>query len=301
MSKSIAKKLLSMAIVVLMIAISTVYAFAVETEEIVVQAEPDLQVLGDTLTLKDNQVMYTTYNLNDNHQWGVCLSNNNEDGDSITRMFRDCVDEPLVVNTEEGASYDLHTISSSSMAGSQTVKFDTTGGEYVKVRAKLSAVSGYFNEDGSHTTSRHTFYFGDVEYDGKSEYTSVLAIKSGGVITGVAPDKNGFVEFYVCTDINVSTNYFTDYSWEIYQETGGVIFGGGGGTNGGSVHGFRIGSVDGDYGVYIKDATKVQMYVSKLAEFDDMQEFRTDVDRDGKVNIIDATKIQLYVSKYDYE
>lgn len=300
MSKSIAKKFLALAISVLMIAMSTVYAFAVETENVLVQAEPDLQVLGDTITLKDNQVMYATYNLTENHQWGVNLSNNNEDGASITRLFRDCVDEPLVINTEKGASYDLYTISSSSKGGAQTVKFDTTGGEYVKVRAKLSAVSGYFNEDGSHTTSRHTFYFGDVEYDGKSEYTSVLAIKSGGVITGVAPDKNGFVEFYVCTDINVSTNFYTDYSWEIHKENDGITYGGGGGTNGGSIHGFRIGSVNGSYGVYIKDATSVQMYATKLMAFDNMQKFRADVDRDGKINIVDATKIQLYVAGYKY-
>lgn len=294
------KKLLSLTIAVLLVIMSTVYAFAVETEDVLVSAEPDIQVLGDTLKLKDNQVMYTTYNLTENHQWGIYLSNNNKDGASITRMFRDCVDEPQVVNTEKGTSYELYTIDDSGMGGSQTCKFDTTGGEYVKVRAKLNAVNDYFNEDGSHTTSRHTYYFGDVECVGKSEYSAVLAIKSGGVITGVAPDKNGFVEFYVSTDINVSTNYFTDYSWEIHEETGGIIYGGGGGTNGGSVNGFRIGSVNGSYGVYIKDATYVQMYATKLMAFDDMQKFRADVDRDGVVNIVDATKIQLYVAGYSY-
>ncbi len=301
MRKSLAKKLLSLVICILMIVMSTVYAFAVETEETAVQAEPDLQVLGDTITLKDNQVMYTTYNLTENHQWGIMLENNNEDGASITRMFRDCVDEPQIINTEEGTTYELWTCDASGRSGTQTARFATTGGEYVKVRLKLNAISDYFNEDGSHTKSDHNYHFGDEERVGKSRYSAGLAIKSGGVITGVAPDENGFVEFYVCTDINVSTNYFTDYSYTIHYENGRIVYGGGGGTNGGSVHGFRIGSVDGSYGVYIKDATKVQMYTSKLTEFDGMQEFRADVDRDGKVNIVDATKIQLYVSKYDYE
>ncbi len=299
--KGLFKKLLSLAIAVLLAVMGTVYAYAVETEDVLVSAEPDIQVLGDTFTLKDDQVMYTTYNLTENHQWGIMLENNNEDGASITRMFRDCVDEPQVINTEKGTSYELWSCDDSSRGGTQTVRFATTGGEYVKVRAKLNAVNDYFNEDGSHTTSKHTFYFGDVEYVGKSQYSAGLAIVSGGVINGVAPDKNGFVEFYVCTDMNVSTRYFTDYSWKIHKETGGISYGGGGGTNGGSLHGFRIGSVDGSYGVYIKDATNVQMYATKLKDFDDMQKFRADVDRDGVVNILDATKIQLYVSKYDYQ
>ena len=289
-----AKRFLSAIIAVVLIVLSTVCVYAVETEDVLVSAEPDIQVLGDTFTLKDDQVMYTTYNISENHRWGISLRNN-EIG-TITRMFRDCVDDPQIIDTVKGATYNLWICDYSGASGSQKVDFATTGGEYVKVRGKLSTFSDYFNADGSHTKGDHTYYFGDVEYVDDDRYSAGLAIVSGGVINGVAPDKDGFVEFYVCTDMNASTRYFTDYSY--YIVGGGT--GGGGGTNGASIPNFKIGSVDGDYGVYIKDATKVQMYATKLMKFDDMQKFRADVDRDGIVNIVDATKIQLYVAGYKY-
>ena len=269
------KKILSLTIAVLLVLISTVCVFATETEDVLVSAEPDIQFLGETITLKDNQVMYTTYNLTEDHGWGVKLTNS--DGPSIIRMFRDCVDSPQIINTLKNTTYDLWTCDYSSSSGTQRINFATTGGEYLKVRVKLNAISDYFNADGSHTKNGHNYYFGDVEYVDDDRYSAGLAIVSGGIINGVAPDKDGFVEFYISTDMNASTRYFTDYSY--YIVGGGT--GGGGGTNGASIPNFKIGSVDGDHGIYIKDATKVQMYATKLMKFDEMQKFRADVDRDG--------------------
>lgn len=185
------KKLLSLTIAVLLVLMSTVYAFATETEDVLVSAEPDIQVLGDTFTLKDDQVMYTTYNISENHRWGISLRNN-EIG-TITRMFRDCVDDPQIIDTVKGATYNLWICDYSGASGSQKVDFATTGGEYVKVRVKLNAISDYFNADGSHTKNGHNYYFGDVEYVDDDRYSAGLAIVSGGVINGVAPDKDGFV------------------------------------------------------------------------------------------------------------
>ena len=293
------KKLLSLLVSVLLVLMSTVYAFAVETEDVIVTAEPDIQILDDKITLKDDQVMYTTYNISKNHQWGIYLSNDSDSGESITRLFRDCINKPQIINTEKGSTYEIYT-AGAGMSGSQTADFATTGGEYVKVRVKLSALSDYFNADGSRTMKDHSYRFGDVEVVGDDEYSACLAIISGGAVNGVAPDKNGFVEIYVCTDINASTRYFTNFSWEINRENGGVSFGGGGGTNGASIYGLKVGSVDGSFGVYIKDATYVQMYATKLKDFDEVQKFRGDVDRDGIVNIVDATKIQLYVAGYKF-
>ena len=290
------KKLLSLLVAVLLVLMSTVYAFATETEDALVSAEPDVQLLDETITLKDNQVMINTYNLTEDHEWGVRLMNNSG-GASIIRMFRDCIDESQLINTEKDARYEFCVCYDSGYGGGLTTRFDKTGGEYIKVRAKLSALSDYFNEDGSHTQRDHTYYFGDPEHVGNNEYSAVLVIESGGVITGVAPDKDGFVEFYISTDINTPTSYATSFAWRV-----GGSLGSGGGVSATNFKKFLIGNVDGTSGVgiYIKDATDVQMYVTKMKDFDQWQKFRADVDRNGDINIMDATKIQMYVAGYSY-
>ena len=55
-----------------------------------------------------------------------------------------------------------------------------------------------------------------------------------------------------------------------------------------------IGDVDGDGKINIRDATKIQLYLSEIIELDDRQEVSADVNNDGEINIADATDIQKY-------
>lgn len=60
---------------------------------------------------------------------------------------------------------------------------------------------------------------------------------------------------------------------------------------------FESGDVNGDGKLNIKDATAIQKYLAKLAEFDAVQLTLADVNKDGKVNIKDATYIQKKIAK----
>ncbi len=52
------------------------------------------------------------------------------------------------------------------------------------------------------------------------------------------------------------------------------------------------GDVDGDEDVTIVDATHIQRFDTKIADFDNIQKEAADYDRDGNISIIDATFIQ---------
>ena len=62
------------------------------------------------------------------------------------------------------------------------------------------------------------------------------------------------------------------------------------------VYGF-IGDTDGDKEVSVMDATKIQLYMAKLATLNSTATLLADTDRDGEVSVIDATAIQLYMAK----
>ncbi len=59
------------------------------------------------------------------------------------------------------------------------------------------------------------------------------------------------------------------------------------------------GDVTGDGKVNIKDATQIQKYAAKLADFTDAEFICADTNGDGKVNVKDATAIQKFVAKFD--
>lgn len=64
-----------------------------------------------------------------------------------------------------------------------------------------------------------------------------------------------------------------------------------------AVTGIVSGDIDKDDSVNIKDATEIQSFVAKLADFSESQYLRADVDEDNFVNIKDATSVQMFVAK----
>ncbi len=59
---------------------------------------------------------------------------------------------------------------------------------------------------------------------------------------------------------------------------------------------FELGDVNMDTKVNIKDATAIQKYSAKMAEFDEIAMILADFDGDGKINVKDATAIQKKVA-----
>ena len=256
-----------------------------ETNEIIIYDE--------TITLKNNEVFISAYNITENYQGSLTLSADNSE-DSIVVKGTDLLNGPQKMSTKAGVFYAFKPGVGTSAIGGKSYKYDNTGGMYRKVRAKLSRYY-FFNEDGSHTTEDFTYHFGDTEYDGKSSYKSVLVIASGAAITFAVPDKNGFVEFYTSTAIDVAPAYYATFSYTIYTDTS-IITGGGGGVNGSYMVDFKKGRLRDTY-ISIGDVTQLQLYLSKMVEFSDINKYRADVDNNNEVSILDATQIQLYLAK----
>ncbi len=308
MRKSLAKKLLSLVICILMIAMSTVYAFAVETEK----SSIDFKVLDESFVLENNQIAYTSYNITENSTWGFMhTSANGKDNQEF--MYGELVDGIKIFDTIPNETYNCYYFKPEYLGMSSRgiylddENFSNSGGLYRKVRVKLSDLDDYFNEDGSHSREEDNltgdiyYYFGDDENIGENRFSSTLIIVSDSCVNAVAPDENGYVEFYTATKIGYYPHFYTNYEFWYRDDDNHWRAGGGGGINGVLFTDLQLGSVNASLGVSISDATYTQMYIAKFKEFDHMQYYRADVDGDGKINIIDATKIQLYVSKYDYK
>lgn len=250
----------------------------------------NFEILTDTTELCDNSVLFYTYNVPENYTGQAELTDTKTAVKTVV-MGKDCIETPLVIETTSGAEYKYTT----SGGGGQILNFDNTGGVYRKMRLKLS-YSPYFNEDGSHTTDVYTYHFSGTEYVGRDYYFSSLVIVSGGAINFVTPDKNGYVEFYACTNVDTTVHFSTSFQYERYTETS-FEHGAGGGVSGCRINEFTKGVLDNKSTVSINSATIIQRYLAKELEFGKMQEYQADVDNDYRISIMDATKIQRYLVK----
>ena len=255
--------------------------------------DKSIVIYDETIVLNDNEVYCCSYNITQNYKWGVFwkFGDNKENSTEII-WGKDCVENPYVLSLEPDTTYHIYQKGQSGYSGSQKYTFDTTGGEYRKVRYKL-ANHDAFNEDGSCSIDGINYYFSDDQHIDNGTYSSSLVIVSGGVVNFVAPDENGCVEFYVSTDINERVKYYTDFRFEKGSSSGGM-----GGTNGGNVEGFTKGITnDSPYSVRISHATEIQRYMAKQHKFTNMQSYRADVDNNDVIDIVDATLIQMYLAK----
>lgn len=271
--------------------------------------ERDFKLMGETRKISNNQVLVTAtgYNEKNPKYYGVMFEN--MAGKGYSAYFKDCVKTPKILNLPKNQEFYYDKLV--SLSGSYYTNigdiytFDNTGGEYVKVKIKLSTFSPYFNEDGSVTQTlddgtTHTFAWTHKDYDSKSsdkkDYceTSGMCVKSGAAVTAIVPDKDGYAELYISKKIGVRTelSIYLDYS-----RRDGLSFGRA--VQGARLYGLIHGDMTKDDSITIEDVTLLQKYIVGAVDFDDLQIFNSDVNDDSEINIVDATLIQKYIVGLD--
>lgn len=286
------KKIISILLSVAMLATTAaITANAASVDENTVGAHKYTS-LGKT-TLKDSQVRFYTYNFTKNNpKTGIRM-------DDLTMhmskdfLFNDITGEYKQISVSGASLFEHWIILESGRGGTQTRRYGKTGGTYEKIRVKLSDYSDYFNSNGTHTKDGHNYNF-TTQKSGDTKYSSALVFWSGGIFTAVTPDKNGYVEFYACKDIDEDVRFFTDFRYDTPSTHGS-----GGGMNGGYFKGFTMGDADMGGYVNVDDVTKIQSYSAGIENLDSLQRRNADVTGDGKIDIGDATMIQKHLAGYD--
>lgn len=209
----------------------------------------------------------------------------------------------MKLNLPKNQEFTRHMITADNRYfGNAGMKFnyDSTGGEYVKIRIKLSDYFLYvFNDDGTMTgkLSDGTYKNFDFTYEnfgtdssGKPCYaTSGAYFVSGGAVTSFVPDKNGYAEFYISRQLGVDTGFMVykycklESGLECKTKTTGKL------------NGLTCGDTYPSGNITVVDATSVQKYVVGIVKFGKTQLFNSDVNHDGEINIVDSTLIQKYI------
>ena len=276
------------------IAVSSCVSFGAKSIE---NEDKSIIFYDETITLDNNEVYVCADNIDNDYIWYMGFKNIEND-EAFFIKGADCIDNPQVIKTTPGAKYFGKINDTKSVYDDETYDFNNTGGEYRKVRVKLSRYDYYFNKDSSYTFDGihfiHDCRFAGTEMIGDTQMWSCLMIESGGVINFVAPDENGYVEIYVSTNLKFNTIFYTDYAYK-----GRYYEGHGGGCNGIVMGGLRKGVVYGgdQVSIYITDATLIQRYMAKKEIFNAIQMYRADVNLNGVVDIMDATAIQKYLAR----
>ena len=274
------KKLICAILCIALTTISAVSVSATTTET------KDYVFLGTT-TLPANTLRVSRFGTGIDSTSRLQFIDNADNKSTIIYMPENNAPVDTVLSSTAG--YEVWSYCSSGGSNyNSNLRFDKTGGTYEKIRLKLSVFNDYFNEDGTRTHKLfgdvHNYNFTD-EGDG---HISSLILISGGYFTFVAPDKNGYVEFYASTNIGEEVNFKTDFRYKSSS---------GGGTSGRSLKGLTIGDTNGNGYVSVIDATYLQKcIVGKETLADDFLTKRSsDVNRDGIINILDSTEIQKYL------
>lgn len=285
------KKTISFLLCVILILFSSVSAFAAETEICATDNLYEYEVL-DTITINDGYAKMISTSEGVPKDSGIkFIDLSNDELQKIS--FPHARENSLNVYLPSTDGYECwHFLKTGSGKMNNTLKFNNTGGEYERIKIKLSSYLSYFGEKGTYTVT----LFGDThKYNFTEEgdgYSSSLVFISGGAITGTAPDKNGYVELYVSKEFAVSTIYSTEFRHGSAS---------GGGVSGSRVNGLTIGDVDKQGAVTILDATMIQKSIALVSEpLDKLSRRNADTNGDGKINILDATKIQKYLAKMSY-
>lgn len=253
------------------------------------------EFLGKTVTLGDGQLAASAYNLDSKDE--VYAEFKKENGGLTKIDFVPLVNKVKTYNFSKTSKYNVMFLghgSGGGSAGYYNLFGEDLSGKYVKIRAKLHDLDPQtFSEKG---TTKMDSYNGKWEFNyktqrsGNTTYYSYLVIESGGFMTACAPDKDGYVEFYINQKIGCSTVYITNYGYESVTSSGG-----GGGTGGTHIDKLTLGNTNGDWWISVSDATEVQKYIVGYTKLDDYGKYVSDVNFDGDINIIDATLIQKYV------
>lgn len=283
------KKLISIALVALMAAGSVITANAADTKA--VKPHKGIEILGSPIKTKNNTVSIYTYNMSKAQTGGFILEGK-KSRKNYKYLFKNYNTAPKEITLPSTETYDIWTCVATGSGGTTSLDLRQAGGEYIKVKAKLSDIDPtHFNSNGTHTKSGHTYNF-TYQKASNGYYDSVLFFQSGGVFTGTAPDSNGYVTFYISTDVHDMTSFYTGYGYNIGLESNS-----GGGVNGQIIEELIFGNFDFDLSVDINDVSLLQQYLAGSVEFDSLQVFYADINRDGIKDIKDVTDLQQAIAK----
>lgn len=280
------KKFLSAIICAALAAVSIVSSSAVDTDNSASGTSLNYASLGQ-ITLPNNYATFFTFGSNIDPTSGISLTDRDTYTTALDYHFSSPTPSGVSQYLPSASGYRLSTLlGSGSGSGGRTLKFVNTGGTYEKIRVKLSDFSTYFNDNGTHTKA----FFDDPSHDynftkESNAYTSCLIFFSGGAITAVAPDSNGYAELYVSTKLGTETFFTTGFRGNNAS---------GGGTTGSTFAGFTIGDVDKSGYVSLSDAILIQKYHLGMETFDKLSTRNADVNHDGTINLKDTIKVQKY-------
>ena len=301
--KSIIKKLTAIAMCGVLTVGSVLMTGAVSEDE----NHKDFEVTGTTQKISNNQLFVTTtgYTENTDKNFGVKFRTTDEK--DYDTWFKDCINSPRFFNLPKGEKFVKYMMTQGHgyFGNVQTFyQFDKTGGEYVKLKIKLSDFSRLFNENGTMTSELRDGSYKDFDFtyedfgtdsNGVNCYAESGAYAtSGGAVTSFAPDKDGYAEIYVSRQLGVDTKVMS-YRYCRLKDGAHCDYG----RIGDTLVGLTCGDTDLSGYISVADATLVQKYVAGIEDFDKLQLFNSDVDHDGEINVVDATLIQKYIVGLD--
>ena len=301
--KNIIKKITAIAMCGVLTVGSVLMTGAVSEDE----NHKDFEVTGTTQKISNNQLFVTTtgYTENTDKNFGAKFRTTNEKDYDI--WFKDCINAPRFLNLPKGEKFVKYMMTQGHgyFGNVQTFyQFDKTGGEYVKVKIKLSDFSRLFNENGTMTAELRDGSYKDFDFtyedfgtdsNGVNCYAeSGVYATSGGTVTSFAPDKDGYAEIYVSRQLGVDTKVMS-YRYCRLKDGAHCDYG----RIGDTLVGLTCGDTDLSGYISVTDATLVQKYVAGIEDFDKLQLFNSDVDNDGEISVVDATLIQKYIVGLD--
>ena len=263
----------------------------------------DFEVTGTTQKISNNQLFVTTtgYTENTDKNFGAKFRTTDEKDYDI--WFKDCINAPRFLNLPKGEKFVKYMMTQGHgyFGNVQTFyQFNKTGGEYVKVKIKLSDFSYLFNENGTMTAELSDGSYKDFDFryedfgtdsNGVNCYAESGAYAtSGGAVTSFAPDKDGYAEIYVSRQLGVDTKVMS-YRYCRLKDGAHCDYG----RIGDTLVGLTCGDTDLSGYISVADATLVQKYVAGIEDFDKLQLFNSDVNDDGEISVVDATLIQKYI------
>lgn len=297
--KNIIKKITAIAMCGVLTVGSVLMTGAVSEDE----NHKDFEVTGTTQKISNNQIFVTTtgYTENTDKNFGAKFQTTEEKDYDI--WFKDCINAPKFVNLPKGEKFVKYMMTQghSYFGNVQTFyQFDKTGGEYVKVKIKLSDFSRLFNENGTMTSELSDGSYKDFDFTYEDFGTDSIGVNcyaesgayatSGGAVTSFAPDKDGYAEIYVSRQLGVDTKVMSyrycrlkDGAHCDYRIIGDTLVG------------LTCGDTDLSGYISVTDATSVQKYVVGIVKFGKTQLFNSDVNHDGEISVVDATLIQKYI------
>ena len=297
--KNIIKKITAIAMCGVLTVGSVLMTGAVSEDE----NHKDFEVTGTTQKISNNQLFVTTtgYTENTDKNFGAKFQTTEEKDYDI--WFNDCINAPRFLNLPKGEKFVKYMMTQGHgyFGNVQTFyQFDKTGGEYVKVKIKLSDFSRLFNENGTMTSELSDGSYKDFDFTYEDFGTNSIGVNcyaesgayatSGGTVTSFAPDKDGYAEIYVSRQLGVDTKVMS-YRYCRLKDGAHCDYG----RIGDTLVGLTCGDTDLSGYISVTDATLVQKYVVGIEDFDKLQLFNSDVNHDGEISVVDATLIQKYI------